>query len=205
MNQRTKGQAGPKESDGAWTIESPSALVQGLAKESRFYYQGKPFIIQIVRPQNGQASPKKGHVAMEFKDGKLRIIWLPDINRPHPLLVRRVLLEWYKQNARQLIPERVRLLSKRMNLSYNRITLKDQKTRWGSCSSLRNLNFNWRLIMAPPDVLDYVVIHELAHLREMNHSKQFWSIVEQFMPQYRIHKDWLKENGAQLFTLKGDV
>ena len=72
------------------------------------------------------------------------------------------------------------------------------ETRWGSCSSEKNLNFNWKLILAPPEVLDYVVVHELCHLKEMNHSKAFWDEVGKVMPEYETYKLWLKENGWKL-------
>lgn len=79
-----------------------------------------------------------------------------------------------------------------------RVTVRDQRTRWGSCSSKHNLNFNWKLILAPPECLDYVVIHELCHLTEFNHSPRFWNMVELQMPDYRVWKDYLKKNGARL-------
>ena len=81
---------------------------------------------------------------------------------------------------------------------YRNITIREQKTRWGSCSSEKNLNFNWKLILAPPEVLDYVVVHELCHLKEMNHSKAFWDEVGKVMPEYETYKLWLKENGWKL-------
>ena len=86
-----------------------------------------------------------------------------------------------------------------MGVTYGRIAIREQKTRWGSCSGKGNLNFNWRLIFAPPEVLDYVVVHELAHRKEMNHSKNFYAIVESVMPDYKKWKKWLKENGESLF------
>ena len=97
--------------------------------------------------------------------------------------------------------ERTVLYAERMQVSYGRITIRDQKTRWGSCSAAGNLNFNWRLVMAPGEVLDYVVIHELAHRREMNHSAAFWNIVESEMPDYRRHREWLKKNGGFLMEI----
>ena len=85
-----------------------------------------------------------------------------------------------------------------MNVTYGRIAVRDQKTRWGSCSAEGNLNFNWRLIFAPEGVLDYVVVHELAHRKEMNHSARFWGVVESYMPEYKKNQAWLKENGNLL-------
>ena len=85
-----------------------------------------------------------------------------------------------------------------LGVTYGKISIRDQKTRWGSCSSEGNLSFNWRLILAPPDVLDYVVIHELCHRKEMNHSKEFWALVESLMPEYKERRKWLRENGNNL-------
>lgn len=74
--------------------------------------------------------------------------------------------------------------------------MREQKTRWGSCSAAGNLNFNWKLILMPPEILDYVVVHELAHRKELNHSKAFWSVVEQILPDYKERRRWLKTEGA---------
>ena len=80
-----------------------------------------------------------------------------------------------------------------------RVTIREQKSRWGSCSRKGNLNFNWKLIMAPPQCLDYVVIHELCHLSEFNHSPRFWAMVEAQMPDYGVWKQWLKTHGEDLY------
>ncbi len=93
---------------------------------------------------------------------------------------------------------RAEYYARQMQVSYGRVAVKDQKTRWGSCSAKGNLNFNWRLILAPGEVLDYVVVHELAHRREMNHSVRFWNLVESVLPDYQQRKRWLKENGDRL-------
>ena len=85
-----------------------------------------------------------------------------------------------------------------MGIPYAAVRIKDQRTLWGSCSKEGNLNFNWRLALAPPEILDYVVVHELAHRRELNHSKRFWSLVQQWCPQHRGRRKWLRENGARL-------
>ena len=98
------------------------------------------------------------------------------------------------------IPTRVAYFAPIIGVTYGRITIRNQKTRWGSCSSKGNLNFNCLLMMAPKEVIDYVVIHELCHRKEMNHSKKFWALVEKAMPDYKIHRKWLKENGASLMN-----
>ena len=109
-----------------------------------------------------------------------------------------VLEEWFRAAARQVITQRVEIISKALKLNYNRIFIRDQKTRWGSCSQKRNMNFNWRLIMAPPEVLDYIVVHELMHLIELNHSPKYWQLVAGVCPDYQAHRTWLKKYGSYL-------
>ena len=104
----------------------------------------------------------------------------------------------YRQAAKEYIPKRVAFFANELGVTYGTVTIRDQKTRWGSCSSKGNLSFNWRLILAPPKVLDYVVVHELCHRKEMNHSSRFWTLVKSIMPDYRDHRKWLKENGGKL-------
>ncbi len=100
--------------------------------------------------------------------------------------------------AKQVIPEKVAYYARLMGVAYGRVTIRKQKTRWGSCSREGNLNFNCLLMMAPPEVLDYVVVHELSHRLEMNHSSRFWAQVEQVIPDYRKPRKWLKEHGGRL-------
>lgn len=95
----------------------------------------------------------------------------------------------------KLIPQRVEYFARQVGVDYGRITIRNQKTRWGSCSSKGNLNFNCLLMLAPAEILDYVVVHELCHRKEMNHSKAFWAEVEKILPDYRESVKWLKEKG----------
>jgi hypothetical protein len=85
-----------------------------------------------------------------------------------------------------------------MQLKYKQIRIKDISSRWGSCSGAGNLNFNWKLALAPKEVSDYVIVHELSHLRYLNHSSDFWNEVEKFFPEYKKSKKWLKEYGYLL-------
>ena len=96
------------------------------------------------------------------------------------------------------IPKRVRHFAPLVGVTYGRITIRNQKTRWGSCSAKRNLNFNCLLMLTPPEVRDYVVVHELCHIREMNHSARFWAQVGRVLPDYRVQVRWLRENGAAI-------
>lgn len=98
------------------------------------------------------------------------------------------------ERAKRIFPERTAYFAKRMGVDYGRITIREQKTRWGSCSSKGNLNFNWKLVLLDPELLDYVVVHELAHRREMNHSVAFWKVVEAELPDYWERRARLKES-----------
>lgn len=106
--------------------------------------------------------------------------------------------------ARVIIPERVRFYAGKIGVTYGKITIRNQSTRWGSCSAKGNLNFNCLLMLAPPEVLDSVVVHELCHRKEMNHSKRFYEEVLKVYPDYRIWDKWLKENGEILMKGGGN-
>lgn len=107
------------------------------------------------------------------------------------------------RKAREYIPVRVAYFSKQIGVGYGRITIRNQKTRWGSCSSKGNLNFNCLLMLTPPDVIDYVVVHELCHRKEMNHSKAFWNEVAKILPDYKKHVQWLKNEGTVIMQRRG--
>ena len=100
--------------------------------------------------------------------------------------------------ALKVIPERAKYFAKIIGVNYGRITIRNQKTRWGSCSSKGNLNFNFLLMLTPPEVIDYVVVHELCHRKEMNHSKDFWREVEKVLPNYLDQVKWLKDEGSNV-------
>ena len=104
------------------------------------------------------------------------------------------------EQARVYIPSRVEYYAARIGLSYGRITLRCQKTRWGSCSAKKNLNFNILLMLTPPEVIDSVVAHELCHLKEMNHSDSFYKLVYAACPDYDRWNKWLKQNGAAIMA-----
>ncbi|MDC0345067.1 M48 family metallopeptidase [Planktomarina sp.] len=103
-----------------------------------------------------------------------------------------------KLQARLALQEAVDRFSERLGRPYGRLTLRDTTSRWGSCSTQGNLNFSWRLIMAPPEVLRYVAAHEVAHLEQMNHSAAFWALVERLFPGHQAQRDWLKRHGEDL-------
>ena len=107
-------------------------------------------------------------------------------------------LQALAQQAKAELPDRVRHFAAMMGVTYGNITIRAQHTRWGSCSSKGNLNFNCLLMLMPPEVRDYVIVHELCHRKEMNHSQKFWAEVEKVLPDYKPHKKWLKDNGSQL-------
>jgi predicted metal-dependent hydrolase len=110
----------------------------------------------------------------------------------------RLVLSWLKREAGIDLRAAAARHSARLNLPAPPVTLRDPKTRWGSCSSRKTLSLSWRLILAPPPVLDYVAAHEAAHLIEMNHSHRFWALVEGLCPGYREHETWLKAHGRSL-------
>ena len=106
-----------------------------------------------------------------------------------------------EKKARKYIPERVSYFSNIMGVEYGRIAIRKQKTRFGSCSAKKNLNFNLAIMLMPQNVSDYVIVHELSHLVHMNHSLNFWSEVEKVIPDYKVRRKWLRENGVMYIQM----
>lgn len=149
------------------------------------YYLGKKYILEV----NVTAGRKRAGITMTAE----RIVMSlgPDIGKTE----RQAILEhWYRQQAGKLITEKAERFSRILSVTYAGIRIKEQKTRWGSCSSKGNLNFNWHIVMAPEAMVDYLVIHELCHLIHMNHSPEFWQCVESLCPERKSAIKWLKEN-----------
>lgn len=111
--------------------------------------------------------------------------------------VRKSLERWYREEAELLLSERSELYAVKFGFLYNSVTVRTQRKRWGSCDSRGNIRYNWKLIMAPVYLIDYVIVHELCHLREMNHSKRFWQLVEKILPDYQERRKQLKLQGMR--------
>ncbi|MCS7075227.1 MAG: M48 family metallopeptidase [Bacteroidia bacterium] len=114
------------------------------------------------------------------------------------LTQKKILLQWYQKFAHLFLKERLAYWAKKHHFSYNKVTIRNQKTRWGSCSSVKNISLNWRLVKMPIWVIDYIILHELAHTVHLNHSKDFWALIQQLCPYYQKAETWLKEYGHQL-------
>jgi len=157
---------------------SPKEFVNGEG----FLYLGRYYKLKIVNNQN---------VPLKFENG----FYLSKKVLPY---ARDIFVKWYKKRAYEKISERVEFYSKKGGFKYNKINITNSQKRWASCSSKNNLNFSWRLVMAPINVIDYVVVHELVHLKEKNHTKNFWKKVKVLLPDYEKYKEWLKKNGHLL-------
>lgn len=117
------------------------------------------------------------------------------------LYVNDLISRWYLENANNVILNRVNTLSSKYNLLPSKVLIRNQKSRWGSCNSRREIRLNWRLVLMPDDVMDYIIIHELCHLKHMNHSNSFWSLVHKLDPNFQVSKEWLKENGLSILQV----
>lgn len=133
-----------------------------------------------------------------FIDNSNIIINSTDLSRDY---INTLLINWYKDLSIDIIGKRAMEISKNISIKPNKIIIKNQKSLWGSCNSKKEIRLNWRLVLMPYFVMDYIIIHELCHIRQMNHSKDFWKLVEFHCPKYKESKDWLKENGAMLMKL----
>lgn len=140
---------------------------------------------------------KKGWIHITRRKVLSRLSALPVLS-PEEEAQARILEKQLRKKARELFVSRAAYYREFTGGSYTSIAVRDQKSRWGSCSSKGTLSFNYRLVLAPPEVLDYVVVHELCHLTHMDHSKEFWSMVASILPDYKIRRKWLKDHGQEL-------
>jgi len=153
-------------------------------KENEILYLNEKYIFEL-KPE------MKNTVRINNEEKKI----YSDFN----LLNKKIQTAWLKFEAKKIIDERIKIINKDRKYKYGKIFIRDQKTKWGNCSGKKNISFNWRLIKAPLEVIDYLIIHEFTHLEEMNHSKMFWSKVSLAYPDYKEPNKWLKKNGVGLF------
>lgn len=139
-----------------------------------------------------KVSKDRGRPIVRFADQK---IFIADAGMD----LRRPLLQRLKELARDELAERTRRLAEELRIRFARVVVRDQKTRWGSCSMNREISLNWRLILAPEATRDYIIVHELCHLRQMNHSSAFWRLVGKHCPEYKQHEAWLFEHQKDMW------
>ena len=113
-------------------------------------------------------------------------------------LARKHIVDWYKSYAKEVVSERIKYYAKIMEVIPTKLIIKDLKSIWGSCTSKNTININWKIIMAPMEIVDYLVVHELTHIKIKNHSKHFWKMAESILPNYKTCSRWLKQNGHKL-------
>lgn len=168
-----------KQAEAAEDAVVPHQFVDG----EQFLFLGKAFPLRLV-------PDLKPALVMDGECFRLSRSRQPD--------ARALLAAWYRAQARKIIAERLEHFSCSHNIKPTGLRISSARTRWGSCSRAGTLSFTWRLVMAPPEVVDYVIVHELAHLREMNHSRAFWELVGAMLPDYKQRRAWLKKNGILL-------
>ncbi|NLP40776.1 MAG: M48 family metallopeptidase [Veillonellaceae bacterium] len=176
-----------KHSDALRTIAETS-LNSAIYDGASILFLGQPYILKIIQTV--------AECCVTLNDN-LILVKLP-ANLPMESNCTAVLESWYKKNAADILIDKTRYWSTRLGVSPTKINIKNQKTRWGSCSSRGSLNYNWRIVMAPPAVINYLVIHELSHLIVPNHSGDFWKLVEKHCPNFKMNRNWLKVNGQLL-------
>ena len=167
-----------------WRSRAPVHAVWGNG--AQFLYRGEETVLHVQTEQTENES-----VRLTFADQTLTV--------PHALAdYRKLLLAHLRRLAERELPVRTRELALQHGIAISRVTIRSQKTRWGSCSARGTISLNWRLIQTPPFVVDYLIVHELMHRREMNHSARYWKLVASAFPDYRRAEQWLKKGGIEL-------
>ncbi len=168
---------------------APTLYVDG----ARIPFQGQHYPLAIT-PDTGKT------LKLEFQEQRLFAVSLPHSVAPElgSELIRQALTRWMKHQARQQASIFIAQHAPRHGLLPRSLRIKTQKSRWGSCGPHNDINLNWLLMLAPPAVMEYVVVHELCHISHKNHSAQFWQLVDEHMPDYAQHRRWLKQHGASV-------
>ena len=148
-----------------------------------FLYLGKGYPLRLIN---------NGRVKLKF-DGEAFYLFCGKAGQG-----KKIFTQWYVKQAQEVIFPRARHFAEIMGVKYRRISITSANTRWGSCGSHGTVNFSWRLVLAPPDIIDSVIVHELAHLLYHDHSKKFWGKVHEFYPDYKQAREWLNKNGHKL-------
>jgi len=175
----------------SWVEKKLSEKEEAIRKAQRVFVSGEKFLYLGERyPLEIGDGEKMDPLAFSF--GKFLL------HRKCVAKARDLFIEWYKKEAKEKLSERLAYYSERLCLSPNGIRITSARSRWGSCSRDDRLSFSWRIMMASLNVIDYLLIHELAHIKEKNHSRRFWCLVESIMPDYRVRKLWLRQNGHLL-------
>ena len=153
-----------------------------------FMYLGRNYSLQILFDKNLQ------RIKVGLSDGKLSIS-TPTKEQP---VLKKAMEKWYRREAKKIILKRIEFYKPKFSIEPRAIKIKEQKKRWGSCTSKGDLLFNWRTVMAPSPVIDYIIVHEMSHLTNKNHSSKFWKSVELILPDYKIRKKWLRDYGIRM-------
>lgn len=170
--------------------EANFAYNRAFEDGKRLLFLGKELELEIIKVNKSIC-----HVKIE--DEKVRV-FIDSSSMASDDTISNAIINLYRKEAARLFKERTEIYSKVLGVSPKRIFIKDQKTLWGSCSSKGNINYNYRIIMAPISIIDYIVVHELCHLIHMNHSKEYWNAVKSILPDYEKRRKWLKDNGCVL-------
>ena len=165
-------------------------LQMPLFKPAPGHGDGLPYLGKTIELVLAEESGKR--TTARLLDGRLLISLSGGANAAP------VLEKWYRMQAKLVFTQKADAFKVIMGLGYNSILIRGQRTRWGSCSAKGNITLNWKLLMAPPDIMDYVIIHELAHRKHMNHSQKFWQFVERFCPRWKEHRKWLTKHEDDL-------
>lgn len=165
--------------------ERAAIVERELADGAEVPLLGSSLFLRVLRGPSGRV----------HRSGDVLRVHVPDDRRE---TVAGALERWYRREARIECAERLNAVVARNGTEYERVTIRDQKTRWGSCSSSGTISFNWRLLLAPEAVLDYVVEHEAAHIEVRDHSRRFWSLMDERVPDWRDHRRWLSQHGGTL-------
>ena len=174
-------------------------LVRRFETDYSFPYLGEERLVEMQRGKKNEFSYENGKIVIKTPFyGALENDYEAEENKVAIEKLQNDLKKWYKKQATDYITKRVEYYKDIVGVTVNSVSIKSRKSQWGSCDSNGDVTFSWRLVMARPEAIDYVVIHELCHRKHMDHSREFWNQVQKYMPDFKMQKQWLEENSVNL-------
>lgn len=186
-----------------WVYEKQKKAKESMVRASAFEWKDGSVVLLFGKDRTLHVNSEFKRKSFQVQETEKQLIITGPIELGHDeterAALKKMLFQWYRKRAVDYLFDKTKHWARIMKIDYGKVTIRDQATRWGSCSGLGNLSFNWRLVLLPEELADYVVIHELAHRTHMNHSIDFWKTVEKIIPDYRSRRRTLRSYESEIY------
>ncbi|WP_243109992.1 SprT family zinc-dependent metalloprotease [Clostridium sp. E02] len=187
----------------SWVYEKQKKAKESMIRANSFQWKDSSEVLLFGKNRTLHVNSEFNQLSFQVQETEKQLIITGpiglDLHEVESSALKKLLIQWYQKRAVDYLYDKTKHWARIMKIDYGKITIRDQATRWGSCSGSGNLSFNWRLVLLPEELADYVVIHELAHRTHMNHSIDFWKTVEKIIPDYRSRRRTLRSYESEIY------